>query len=230
MHTPSLRILSALTLAGAFIACSDVPNPTTCRDDPNMARCKKATPSMAEPSSGASTMAAQPPPQLPAVPDAGPRPRKPDAGPPALPPSTMACSDLLRCCMRVSDIIERAACLAIGYAKSVDQCANAVIAYQVFGGCNHDPFSLPDIFNSDGSRNEARDCAYLQDMCDRYGQCDAYNQCIGIQSPSGGFGGWGSESGGDPYGPPSPCDGYPRGSQDRECCVDPYSYACMGPT
>ena len=171
-------------LTTALVACSSADKPSDpCADNPNAKGCKKAATAAAQPATSASTYQTQPVPTPPTPAyDAGPdaRPHKPDGGAANVPPANTACLDLVRCCSRVQDTIERAACLAVGYNAGPSTCANAIIAYQVFGGCGHDPVSMPDIFNSDGSQNTTKDCSYLEQACiDDPTQCDAAYQCNG---------------------------------------------------
>lgn len=179
-------------LFSALVACSgseDV-HARDCSDTPNAKGCKKASSSSsAEPLATAAPTTTVAPPLTAPPRDAGTdAPKlKPDGGAPAIPRPDVACTDLLRCCARVQDTIERAACYGIGYNSSSGSCANAIIAYQVFGGCSHDPFELPDIFNPDGTVNEEKDCSYLTTTCDEFGCSQSY-QCDGTYVGGGGSG------------------------------------------
>jgi hypothetical protein len=225
-RTSAAVITVFLGLATALVACAGDPTPVDpCDRNPKAKGCGGGS---AAPATTASTYVS---PVIPNTPppsafDAGPdaRPHKPDAGS-VVPPAAVACTDLLRCCANVKDTIERAACLGIGYNASPDTCANAIIAYQVFGGCGHDPVSLPDIFNSDGTENTSNDCTYLEQACQRDpSQCDAAYACDGTtySDPSG-------------YEPPAedPC-GYwssetkANGQNDYDCCVFNDVIACCG--
>jgi hypothetical protein len=218
-------------LTTALVACSSVDKPADpCADNPKAKGCKKTT--TADPATSASTYQTPPatsPPTPPAAPqDAGPdaRPHKPDGGSANVPPANTACLDLVRCCARVQDTIERAACLAIGYNASASTCANSIIAYQVFGGCGHDPFSMPDIFNSDGSQNTSKDCTYLEQACvNDPTQCDAAYQCNGATLGSDTSTSDECTYASDPYCCRYPDDYYCNGSSGVDACDnsnDPY--------
>lgn len=224
MKRTSAAVMTAflgLATAATLSACAaDVPTPSDpCVKNPKGKGC-------AAPATSASTYQTAPVTSVPppAAIDAGTdaRPHKPDAGGPLVPPANAACTDLLRCCGKVKDSLERAACMGIGYKASPDTCANAVIAYQVFGGCGHDPFSLPDIFNSDGTTNESKDCTYLEEACIRDAtQCDAAYACDGT-----------TYSGDSPT-PTDPCGDWsattkPNGQNDYDCCVFNDTLSCCG--
>lgn len=146
----------------------------------------------------------------------------------------------MRCCQQVYDAIERAACTAIGATAGASTCANAMIAYQVFGGCAHQSSFLPDIFNSDGSYNDSRDCYYLEQACRQTGNCNGYyDQCSNgspISTDDGwGFGGSGSGSGSGSggWGSGNTCDGFADttrsdGRNDYVCCMVQDPIACDG--
>src|SRR5678810_781370 len=140
-------VCTALTIA--LVACSSVDggnHAPDCKAHPNAAACQKGNAAAPAASTGASL--------LPAVDAAVPVPPvlRPDAGPdgsvvgpkPPIPQPNVACRDLLACCNKVRDTIERAACVAVGYKAESSTCANAIIAYQVFGGCGHTSLGLPD--------------------------------------------------------------------------------------
>jgi len=132
---------------------------------------------------------------------------------PKLPPADRACQDLARCCSQVKNPIEKAACLGVVTATGSGVCANALIAYQVVGGCGHKGLSLPDIFNSNGSRNTSKDCTYLEHAClDDPSQCDAAYQCNGV-SPGG------TDT--------TTTDDQCANAADQYCCLYPNEFDCL---
>lgn len=239
-----MGVVATAGLTTALVACADtVEAIDSCAKRPSAKGCKSDKASSPETTYASTTPIANTPPPPPAVPDAG-APKPPDAavvGPkPKVPPMSSACRDLSACCAKVKDTLEKAACTAIAVQQQGSLCANAVIAYQVFGGCGHSGFSLPDIFNADKSRNTSKDCTYLNNACIAdASQCDAAYTCNGVSS-----GGTDTtptdpcETAADPYccyypndeycfvGPPDPCSN----ASDPWCCRNPNDSSCfMGP-
>lgn len=210
-------VVASLSVMGVLAACSEhVEAKDPCASNPNAKGCKKTSDA---PASAASTYV-QPTPNTPTPPtpptaDAG-RDGAADAAAPTkpnVPPVSTACRDLARCCGQVKDTLERAACVALTVNQDSGKCANAMIAYQVFGGCGHSPLSLPDIFNSDKTPNQSKDCSYLERACaDDPSQCDAAYQCDGVDVP-------GTETTPTDY-----CDTQP----DPYCCRYPNDFDCGG--
>lgn len=169
MKRSSAAVLTMfLGLTTALVACSSADKPSDpCAENPKAKGCGKAA--TAQPATSASTyeqtpVTAQPPPVTAAKPDAG-APHKPDGGsirPPEKP--NTACLELSRCCSKVQDTIERALCVGIAYKASPSTCADAIIGYQIAGGCGHDPFSMPDFLQDDG--NTSNDCDRLWSYCE----------------------------------------------------------------
>ena len=227
----SVLIVAAVGLVSALVACSstDGKGPTDCSETPKAKGCTKVAPPASTQETQASPVAQTPPPAIVPQSDAGSdaaRPHKPDGGATVLPEANVACTDLLRCCSRVRDTIERAACYGIGYKSSASSCANAIIAYQVFGGCSHSPFEMPDIFNSDGTENQSKSCEYLLNQCNSGGDCSGYDNQCGTWGTGGGGGGG--------YEPPvDPCEGkspYPnaQGGNEYDCCIFNDYETCAG--
>lgn len=210
MKRSSVAVISFfLATTAALVACSsEAIDP--CTVNPKAKACQ---PSSTTPATTASTYTTASVP-TPTVYDAGVI-HKPDAGDagPTVPEANVACQDLLRCCSYVRDTVERGACLAVGYKASANSCANAIIAYQAFGGCSHDSLSIPDIFNSDGSYNSSKDCTYLERACvNDPSQCDAAYQCDGVSV--------GTKS--DNSTSSDPC----ATATDPYCCRYPNDYEC----
>lgn len=184
-------------LLTALVACSsaELPKEKDCSETPKAKGCKQTAAQTAAAPVETPLTTAPTPVGAPLGVDAGYDSgiRKPDGGVPGVPTADVACRDLLNCCGRVQDTIERAACFGIGYAASSGSCANAIIAYQVAGGCGHNPFDLPDIFNPDGTVNGEKDCYYLEQSCWNYGDCYGYEnsgcniQSTGTTPPAGGY-------------------------------------------
>lgn len=169
MKRSSAAVISIiLGLTTALVACSSADKPSDpCAENPKAKGCGKSA--AAAPATTATpyeqpATTTTPPVQPAAKPDAGP-PHKPDGGsikPPEKP--NTACLELSRCCSKVQDTIERALCVGIAYKASPSTCADAIIGYQIAGGCGHDPFSMPDFLTDDG--NSANDCDRLWSYCE----------------------------------------------------------------
>ncbi|MFO0668560.1 MAG: hypothetical protein U0235_02885 [Polyangiaceae bacterium] len=208
MKTALAGSIVSFTVASAVVACApDVPQPEP--------RATKTTTVAPPPASSAETSLGALPPPVVAVPDAG-APKADAAAPPKpnLPPANFACQDLTRCCAQVRNPIEKAGCLAI-VSQGAGVCANALIAFQVAGGCGRKGSSLLDIFNSDGSLNASKDCTYLERAClQDPTQCDAAYRCNGVTA------------GGRSTNPGDACST----AVDPYCCRYPSDIACMQPT
>ena len=224
----TLSLALALSALGAAAACS----PSVSKEAPDCVATPKAKgcarPAAASDDAGVAAVLTSAPQPLPGADGGG------DAGgdgaaaaphKPTVPPPNVACQDLTRCCAKVADTVERAACVGIAVSQSASTCANAIIAYQVFGGCGHASFEMPDIFNSDGTENQSKSCEYLLNQCNSGGDCSGYdNQC----------GTWGTGGGGGGYEPPlDPCEGkspYPnsQGGNEYDCCIFNDYETCAG--
>jgi hypothetical protein len=217
MKRLAAAVTTVISITTFLIACSDsVEKPDTCGSNPGKKGCKKSdsTSSTANQMTGPAVAPPLPvaPPTVP--PDAG----RPDAGAsrpkPTVPPINAACIDLSRCCGQVRDTIEKASCVAIASQQQASLCANAMIAYQVFGGCGHSGSVIPDIFNPDRSLNSAKDCTYLKRACMQDPTaCDAAYRCNGA-----------SPGGTNPGGSSDPC----ASAADQECCRYPNTFDCGG--
>lgn len=168
--TAAIAVFFGLTTA--LVACSSGDEATDpCVKNPKARGCSSGANNA--PASAASTydtpVTAPPAPVAASVVDAGyDAPHKPEAGdvpPKDLPPTNYACADLMSCCGRVPDFIERAACLAIAYGGSESSCSTGIITYQVAGGCGN-LYGGGGGYGSGGSDP----CAYSNDpyCCDYY--------------------------------------------------------------
>jgi hypothetical protein len=226
MRRKATFVAGFVGLIGALVACGSSDggdHAPDCAKHPTAKGCKSAATS-----STGTTMTQVPPATVPppavVPPDAGvdaARPRKPDGGTPQIPQPDFACRDLLNCCGHVRDTIERAACYGVGYNASSSTCANAIIAYQVFGGCSHPEFELPDIFNSDGTTNDSKSCTYLEQVCYETGDCAGYDQCNGVALPSSGGGPTGGSQCASSSDVPDSC-----GRSDYLCCLYNEAFYC----
>ena len=146
-----------------LVACSSgqATEAPDCEENPKAKGCKSSSAtSQSGPSAPPTTTlpVATPPPSVQQPVDAGvfvsdaghkPTPTQPN----------YACSDLVKCCAVVPDMIERATCLAIGYGSNASRCTNMLIAYQVAGGCSILGVATP----------ASSSCDQLDEYCRTYG-------------------------------------------------------------
>jgi hypothetical protein len=222
-------VVAPALLASLIAACSGtVEAHHSCGDRP----CKEKPKSSMAAEVAAPLPPPLPVPVVPPVRDAGvDRPAfKPDGGRTVVPPPNLACQDLMRCCGRVRNTVERAACVAMSSQGEPGTCANAVIAYQMVGGCSHSEFERPDIFDGSYNPNPAMNCAYLMDACTYDpSQCAAAYDCQGADVP--GSSGYDDpcDYAGDPY-----CCRYPDSLEcmpsSDPCATADDAYCCRNPT
>ena len=211
----TLSLALALSALGAAAACS----PSVSKEAPDCVATPKAKgcarPAAASDDAGVAAVLTSAPQPLPGADGGG------DAGgdgaaaaphKPTVPPPNVACQDLTRCCAKVADTVERAACVGIAVSQSASTCANAIIAYQVFGGCSHAGSVLPDIFGPDKTPRADKSCEYLERACiQNPASCDAAYVCNGATI-------------GTASSPRDPC----ASASDPYCCRYPNGFDCGG--
>lgn len=242
-----LVVSLGLGFVGVIAACSDhVEKADVCAGNPKAKGCKQTS------DAGASSATTYGQPDagngMPATPptanDGG---KKADGGgskTPSVPPASTACLELTKCCAKVKDTVERAACAGIAINQDSGVCANAIVAYQVFGGCGHSPLSLPDIYNSDKTPSSSKNCDYLKRACaNDPSRCDAALTCGGADVPgtatptststdpcAGNADEWCCRYPDDEgcSGSPGAIDACANVTQDRYCCEFPNDFDCGG--
>ena len=185
-RTSAAVISTLLGLTTALFACSSAEGPADpCVKNPKAKGCTAA----AAPATTASTYASTPVPNVPPPPaaiDAGSdAPHKPEAGTLVPPANATSCNDLLKCCSKINDGIERAGCMLIAYNGDLDYCTASVVACESGvlntggsgsgggggGGGSSDPCS--------GFSSQTRSNGQNDYTCCVYGYQQAYTECCG---------------------------------------------------